>query len=597
MRTSFSIPGRTARTRPRAMRCGPAARCSRATARRSRAASRRASCAPWACPELVADDERDFVERAVRLAGDPDERSRLRVHLAGPGRMPARCSTLPRPPAPSRPRTGRWPRSSAPAGARRSGSATTARPIPPTAWRRRPTTWPQPEEASNPCPPKRRPARRPRFPATASIATPSSPNCCTQFVRDLPAALSSIESIGKSHEGRDIWRADRHQHGDRARRPTSRRSGSTATSTRPRSRRRGEPVLPRPRWCATTVRDPTRSRARSTRGRSTSARESIPTAPNGRSPTSRSGSARARGRTRSTRRRSRASTVEDIDGDGRILQMRMPDANGLWKEHPEAPRPHDPPRAHRNRRHVLPRPARRARSRATTASRCGSSGTAQGLDLNRNFPASWRQEFEQLGAGPVSDVGAGGARGRRLHRPASEHHAAARRSTPGAACCCGRSSTCPTTRCTPRTCGSTAAPATRATELTGYPAISVYHDFRYHPKQVIGGTFDWIYEHLGIFSWVVEIWIADARGGHRATTSTSTGSATIRRGRRPQALPLERRRRSAGSRTCRGGRSTTRSSATSRSAAGTASTRSRIRRRSSWSASSRAFRAGSCGRR
>ena len=28
-------------------------------------------------------------------------------------------------------------------------------------------------------------------------------------------------------------------------------------------------------------------------------------------------------------------TVEDVDGDGRILQMRMADANGLWKEHPE----------------------------------------------------------------------------------------------------------------------------------------------------------------------------------------------------------------------------------------------------------------------
>jgi hypothetical protein len=24
----------------------------------------------------------------------------------------------------------------------------------------------------------------------------------------------------------------------------------------------------------------------------------------------------------------------------------------------------------------------------------------EGLDLNRNFPAYWRQEFEQLGAGP-----------------------------------------------------------------------------------------------------------------------------------------------------------------------------------------------------
>ena len=46
----------------------------------------------------------------------------------------------------------------------------------------------------------------------------------------------------------------------------------------------------------------------------------------------------------------------------------------------------------------------------------------------------------------------------------------------------------------------------KGTELTGYPAISVYHEFRYHPKSVIGGTFDWIYEHLGVFSWVVEIW-------------------------------------------------------------------------------------------
>src|SRR4029079_14342314 len=28
-------------------------------------------------------------------------------------------------------------------------------------------------------------------------------------------------------------------------------------------------------------------------------------------------------------------TVEDVDGDGRILSMRMPDANGLWKKHPD----------------------------------------------------------------------------------------------------------------------------------------------------------------------------------------------------------------------------------------------------------------------
>src|SRR5512143_2312016 len=30
-------------------------------------------------------------------------------------------------------------------------------------------------------------------------------------------------------------------------------------------------------------------------------------------------------------------TVEDVDGDGRILQMRIRDANGLWKDHPQQP--------------------------------------------------------------------------------------------------------------------------------------------------------------------------------------------------------------------------------------------------------------------
>jgi hypothetical protein len=34
----------------------------------------------------------------------------------------------------------------------------------------------------------------------------------------------------------------------------------------------------------------------------------------------------------------------------------------------------------------------------------------------------------------------------------------------------------------------------------------VYEEFRYHPKMVIGGTFDWLYEHQGAYCWVVEIW-------------------------------------------------------------------------------------------
>ena len=45
-------------------------------------------------------------------------------------------------------------------------------------------------------------------------------------------------------------------------------------------------------------------------------------------------------------------TVEDIDGDGRILQMRIPDPNGLWKAHPGRAAPAGPPRSR-------PRPAAR----------------------------------------------------------------------------------------------------------------------------------------------------------------------------------------------------------------------------------------------
>ncbi len=30
------------------------------------------------------------------------------------------------------------------------------------------------------------------------------------------------------------------------------------------------------------------------------------------------------------------------------------------------------------------------------------------------------------------------------------------------------------------------------TELTGYPAVSIWHEFKYHPKEVIGGTQDWL---------------------------------------------------------------------------------------------------------
>ncbi|HEV2124488.1 MAG TPA: carboxypeptidase, partial [Chloroflexota bacterium] len=54
----------------------------------------------------------------------------------------------------------------------------------------------------------------------------------------------------------------------------------------------------------------------------------------------------------------------------------------------------------------------------------------------------------------------------------------------------------------------------KGTDLTGYPNVSVYHDFRYHPKEVITGAFDdWAYEHFGVYAWTVELWSPQRSAG------------------------------------------------------------------------------------
>src|SRR5512143_1732051 len=92
-------------------------------------------------------------------------------------------------------------------------------------------------------------------------------------------------------------------------------------------------------------------------------------------------------------------TVEDMDGDGRILQMRMRDSNGLWKDHPQQPGlmvRRDPIGIGGTGYKILPEGSLEDWDGYTIRVK----KPKEGLDLNRNFPASWRQEFEQLGAGP-----------------------------------------------------------------------------------------------------------------------------------------------------------------------------------------------------
>jgi hypothetical protein len=136
----------------------------------------------------------------------------------------------------------------------------------------------------------------------------------------------------------------------------------------------------------------------------------------------------------------------------------------------------------------------------------------EGLDLNRNFPAYWRQEFEQVGAGPY---------------PTSEPEVramvefVAAHPNIGAAVSFHTHSgvilrpmgTNSDDDMTPEDLWMYKRLSDLGAKLTGYPAISIWHDFKYHPKQVITGTQDWVYEHLGALFWTVEIWAPNKEAG------------------------------------------------------------------------------------
>jgi murein tripeptide amidase MpaA len=196
--------------------------------------------------------------------------------------------------------------------------------------------------------------------------------------------------------------------------------------------------------------------------------------------------------------------VEDIDRNGEILQMRIVDPNGLWKGHPDDARlmvRRDPVETGGTYYRVLPE----GRYDKYDGHTLTVKRRKEGLDLNRNFPASWRQEFEQLGAGPY---------------PTSEPEVRAVVDffTTHPNICGGTSihtfsgvllrpfGHAPDDKLPAEDLWTYQAVGKKGEELTGYPAISIWHEFQYYPGEFISGAFDWIYEHLGMYIWTIEIW-------------------------------------------------------------------------------------------
>ena len=206
--------------------------------------------------------------------------------------------------------------------------------------------------------------------------------------------------------------------------------------------------------------------------------------------------------------------VQDVDGDGRVLDMRIEDPNGPWKPHPDAP-------SLLIRRDPVDGPDDGPFYRLVPEGRIENyDGVTikvppplEGLDLNRNFPAEWAPEHEQRGAGPypTSEPEVRAMVQAVTERPNITGHIAYHTFSgvhlrPYAG----------------RPDDEFPTPDLRAYKLigeegtsrTGYPAVSVFHDFKYDPKQTLkGGAHDWLYDHLGVFSWTTEFWSPQRQAG------------------------------------------------------------------------------------
>jgi murein tripeptide amidase MpaA len=205
-------------------------------------------------------------------------------------------------------------------------------------------------------------------------------------------------------------------------------------------------------------------------------------------------------------------TEQDIDGDGRMLQMRIQDPNGQWKAHPTEPRlmiRRDPTEIGGTYYRILPEGLLKNYDGVTlTAMR-----HKEGLDLNRNYPAHWRQEGEQVGAGeyPTSEPEVRAAVAFIVAHP-NITGAIAFHTWSGVLL--RPSGVAADDTLPPEDVWTFEHIGKKGTALTGYPAISNFHDFKYHPKEVITGTFDdWAYDHLGLYAWTVEIWSPQRQAG------------------------------------------------------------------------------------
>lgn len=209
---------------------------------------------------------------------------------------------------------------------------------------------------------------------------------------------------------------------------------------------------------------------------------------------------------------------EDVDGDGRILQMRVPDPSGGWMPHPDDPRL------------MVPVPAVGAPD-GTPTYRLLTEGSVtdpdgftvptprppEGLDLNRNFAAGWGTAVPGSGDHPLSEPEIDALTRAIVARPNICGYNAFHTS---GGVLLRPSSTRADDKLAPMDVWVWKQLGAVGTALTGYPAHSVYEDFTWDPSETMSGAADdWVYEHLGVYGWTTEFWdVVEAATGTKQST-------------------------------------------------------------------------------
>ena len=203
----------------------------------------------------------------------------------------------------------------------------------------------------------------------------------------------------------------------------------------------------------------------------------------------------------------------DINGDGLIVQMRIEDPNGEWRVSDDDARlmvQREPGEVNKGPYYRM---YREGEIRGEWNGVNFEIQKPRDGNMNRNFPAGWRPEFRQYGAGelPLSEPEAKAVAEFILAHP----------NISGMQCYHThgglhlRPSLVEPDSTLPR---SDLAIYNRigemGTELTGYPVISVYEEFTTDPdKPRVGSLMQWSYDEFGIITFSTELWNPELAAG------------------------------------------------------------------------------------